>query len=721
MDIVSNENNLSPLQERIKEYSALEANKGGEILIASGWIQSEYFKRLFPEAVVADLAKKGIRIRILLRVGTPTDLKISDMGLFRFIETLKGKGVGATLRYSTHHHAKMYVVGKDYVMIGSFNLTSGGFGDDTREGRNPEAGIATTAKSEVKAAIARFEAMWNKANTLSDSLAGFVANESEDSGFWMIGVRELPAGMFVQTKVGDRIILGKVERSLRYRPDFFGADRESILGNPFIFEQFGLEKPIRAAGSINPIALNGIAIAGNIDAQLDVARVKAIRSIKRQSDGSITYEACSLPPPVGGEVQEADPSLFATMFDPAACTMPYAELRDNRGIAASFAPGPMLAMHSAILGATGSGKSHFMKRYLYNFLIPYNDATWKGRLIVIDTHGEYGEYFKSAQIPYTTIEIGSGDKVNFDTPLVETMDDLVELFDFKPDRKLKKRISETLANRASLDQESFIRILEEASSDDARLDMMKFTAEKLDTDDDSGIPDEYTKEFKKASEKIAVIKSIFDPKRRATATANVQKELADKLLKGYGYAAAETPVERIVAAIRRNGIRFEHLDFLSQIRKPGLYCLDLRLNNDREIRQAVVGELMGQTFTEAMRTGKFNSLFIVDEAQNYAPQGEGKSVPSKRAMRTIASEGRKFRVGLMIATQRPAYVDKDVLAQCNSQAIFRLINNLDIGQIENCVEGISEIDLAQLPNFVAGEALFTGVAMTMPVRVRVGG
>ena len=74
----------------------------------------------------------------------------------------------------------------------------------------------------------------------------------------------------------------------------------------------------------------------------------------------------------------------------------------------------------------------------------------------------------------------------------------------------------------------------------------------------------------------------------------------------------------------------------------------------------------------------------------------------------------------MIATQRPAYVDKDVLAQCNSQAIFRLINNLDIAKVENTVEGISKVDLEQLPNFVTGEALLTRVAMTMPVGVRVG-
>lgn len=720
MEILSNENNLSPLRERIAEFAADDASKGGEILVASGWIQSEYFKRLFPDTVVADLAKRGIGLRVLLRVGSPTDLKISDVALFRFIEALKRRGVSASFRFSSHHHAKLYVVGKAYAMLGSFNLTSGGFGDDDRAGRNPEAGVSTTAKGEVKAAIERFEAMWDKASALADSLAGFVANESDDAGFWVIGVRELPAGMFVQTRVGDRIVLGKVERSLRYRSDFFDADRESIMANPFIFEQFGIAKPEKVAGSINPAALNGIATAGNIDAQLEIGRVKAIRSIERRADGSLGYEASSLPPPVGGEVHAADPSLFGAMFDPAACAKPYAELRDNRGVAVSFSPEPMLAMHSAVLGATGSGKSHFIKRYLSNFLVPYNDATWKGRIVVVDTHGEYGNYFKGAGLPYTPLELGSGDKVNFDTPLVETVEDFAELFDFKPDRKLKRRIVDALSGPEKLDQESFVSILEEAASDEARLDAMKYVAAVLDAEGDPDVAEELVKDFTKARDRIARVKTVFDARRRQASIVNVQKDLADKVLKGYGYGSSETPVQKVIATIRRDGIRFNRLDFLAQLKKPGLYCLDLRQTSDREIRQAVVGELMTQSFDAAKSGGKFKTLFVVDEAQNYAPQGEGKSVPSKRAMRVIASEGRKFGVGLMIATQRPAYVDKDVLAQCNSQAIFRLINNLDIGQVENTVEGISKVDLEQLPNFVAGEALFTGVAMSMPVRVRVG-
>lgn len=721
MDIVSNENNLAPLMERIAQYAAQDTSKNGEILIASGWIQSEYFKRLFPETVVAGLVDRKIKLRVLLRVGTPTDLKISDIGLFRFIMAIRAKGVDVNLRYSAHHHAKLYVVGKAYAMLGSFNLTSGGFGDELREGRNPEAGVATVAKGEVNAAIARFEEMWAKASQLADSLVGFVANESDDSGFWLIGVRELPAGMFVQTRVDGRIVLGKIERSLRYRSDFFDAARESIMSNPFIFERFGMPKPTDEPGAINPAALNGIASAGNVEAQLEIARVKAIRCIEQLPGGSLRFEANSLPPPVGGEVHSADPALFGAMFNPAASEKSYATLRDNRDIAVSFAPEPMLAMHSAVLGATGSGKSHFMKRYLSNFLVPYNETTWKGRIVIVDTHGEYGEALTSAGLSFSSLDLGPGEKINFDTPLVESLEDFIDIFEIKPDRKLKKRINEALADPKKLDKESFIKILRESASDDARLDVMKYVATVLESGDDEDIPEEYAKDFKKAREKIDQVKSIFDAKRRTATIEHVKKDLADKILKSYGYGAAETPIDKVIATIERNGIRFERLDFLSQLKKPGLYLLDLRQTSERVIRQAVVGELMSQVFNEAKRTGKFNTLFIVDEAQNYAPQGEGKGIPSKRAMHVIASEGRKFRVGLMVATQRPAYVEKDILAQCNSQAIFRLINNLDIAQVENAVEGISTVDLEQLPNFVAGEALFTGVAMTMPVRVRVSG
>ncbi len=72
-----------------------------------------------------------------------------------------------------------------------------------------------------------------------------------------------------------------------------------------------------------------------------------------------------------------------------------------------------------------------------------------------------------------------------------------------------------------------------------------------------------------------------------------------------------------------------------------------------------------------------------------------------------------------MVSQRPAYVSKDVLAQCNSQAIFRLINPNDLNAVEATVEGISKEELFKLPNYELGQCIFTGVAIQEPVVVKV--
>lgn len=155
----------------------------------------------------------------------------------------------------------------------------------------------------------------------------------------------------------------------------------------------------------------------------------------------------------------------------------------------------------------------------------------------------------------------------------------------------------------------------------------------------------------------------------------------------------------------------------------GLYRLDLTTVDEASVRQNIVGDLMQEVFVKAKKNpkegGSFKTLFIVDEAQNYAAEIASGKISSKKWMKTIASEGRKFGVGLIIMTQRTAYVAKDVLSQCSFQAIFRLINKSDIDQVAGTVEGIGEYDLLQLPQFTAGQALFTGVGMQMPMRVRV--
>ncbi|KAF5411453.1 MAG: ATP-binding protein [Euryarchaeota archaeon] len=97
-------------------------------------------------------------------------------------------------------------------------------------------------------------------------------------------------------------------------------------------------------------------------------------------------------------------------------------------------------------------------------------------------------------------------------------------------------------------------------------------------------------------------------------------------------------------------------------------------------------------------------MLIIEEAHNYCPEkGFGKTA-STDILRTIASEGRKFGLGMMVVTQRPARIDKNILSQCNTQIILKVTNPNDLQAIRKGLEGISveaEDEVKRLPPGVA--------------------
>ncbi|MGH2760149.1 MAG: helicase HerA domain-containing protein, partial [Actinomycetota bacterium] len=108
---------------------------------------------------------------------------------------------------------------------------------------------------------------------------------------------------------------------------------------------------------------------------------------------------------------------------------------------------------------------------------------------------------------------------------------------------------------------------------------------------------------------------------------------------------------------------------------PGLNVLDASGVEGLEARSVVVAAALDEVYWSAVR-GEGEWLVALDEAQNYVPEQQtgllARVRPSFEAAFRIASEGRKFGVGLVVASQRPARVHKDVLSQCNSHLVFRL-------------------------------------------------
>lgn len=108
-------------------------------------------------------------------------------------------------------------------------------------------------------------------------------------------------------------------------------------------------------------------------------------------------------------------------------------------------------------------------------------------------------------------------------------------------------------------------------------------------------------------------------------------------------------------------------------------------------------------------------MFVLEEAHAYCPDSE--NTVCKKAISTISSEGRKFGLGLMLISQRPAKIDGNVLGRCGMHVIHKVTNPNDLKTIASSLEGFSvgmEQEISSLP---MGTALVMGAGIPTPVLV----
>jgi DNA helicase HerA-like ATPase len=117
--------------------------------------------------------------------------------------------------------------------------------------------------------------------------------------------------------------------------------------------------------------------------------------------------------------------------------------------------------------------------------------------------------------------------------------------------------------------------------------------------------------------------------------------------------------------------------------------------------------------------GEFPVVLVLEEAQNYireSRKSEEDSI-SKEVFERIAREGRKFGLGLVVASQRPSEMSKTVLSQCNSFIVHRLQNPEDLRYFREIVPGIYGQLLDQLPALAPRTALVLGECVQAPALV----
>ncbi len=156
----------------------------------------------------------------------------------------------------------------------------------------------------------------------------------------------------------------------------------------------------------------------------------------------------------------------------------------------------------------------------------------------------------------------------------------------------------------------------------------------------------------------------------------------------------------------------------NEIIQPGR-CSIINLKGiSPDVQQIIVYKLMKDLFG-LRKKEKIPPFFVViEEAHNYCPERSfGEAVCSK-ILRTVASEGRKFGLGLCVVSQRPARVDKSVLSQCTTQIIMKVTNPNDLKAVSKSVEGITAESEDEIRNLPIGTALVAGI-VDMPLFVNI--
>jgi hypothetical protein len=156
------------------------------------------------------------------------------------------------------------------------------------------------------------------------------------------------------------------------------------------------------------------------------------------------------------------------------------------------------------------------------------------------------------------------------------------------------------------------------------------------------------------------------------------------------------------------------------VKEGKLTIVDLKEANP-EVQQIVVFKLAKELFN-ARKYGKIPEFFLVlEEAHTFCPERGLGEVASSKILRTIASEGRKFGLGLCIISQRPAKVDKNVLSQCSTQLILKVTNPNDIRAIMDSVEGIELGTREEIKDLPVGIGMVVGVTeqpLVVDIRIR---
>ncbi len=379
---------------------------------------------------------------------------------------------------------------------------------------------------------------------------------------------------------------------------------------------------------------------------------------------------------------ECPPSTWEPVFEPSeeelkeffrprsgdnALLVTIGHVSKHKDIPVKIDLGEIAKGHAFICGMTRSGKSTFV----VNLAISAMRLKPRPRIIIIDRRGEYSvlsEYgalifdYRSFLPRPRDIEPGLLAEILADLLGVPGGDKTIRDYIGEVVRKIRKDMSEGVD--------------------------VDFTPEALE---------DYVERLSRAKESTKERLRLYLNRRRLSRILLLDRERPS-------YDIVEVIKEHPLVVIDLStdpNIIYQHLTVAKMIRRVVRYAIE-----------------------RARRKEPFAAIFVIEEAQYIAPEkglkievGEPEKIGADKALVEGVSQAGGYNVGFIIMTQRPAYVMKSVISQCNTILCFRLRNPNDQDTISRYTEYGGDRLTTYMPGLADFEGILCGMASTIPFPV----
>ncbi len=344
----------------------------------------------------------------------------------------------------------------------------------------------------------------------------------------------------------------------------------------------------------------------------------------------------------------------------------YIGLLDGQTVRVNLDANNLVQKHCSILAKTGAGKS-------YTGGVILEELLDKGvPLLIIDPHGEYA-----------TLKLPNDDKPSS-----------FERYGITPKGYASQVTVYTPANKVLNPSADYLFRLNGINLSIKELSQF-FSDER--SQNETGILFEAVSKLKVEKQNYTIDDIIFEV--------------------GQNKSKAKWNVINKLETLRETGILADKATTIHDLVQDGKASIIDMKGVNPDLQAMIVAKLCADIFDARKLNTVPPCMLVIEEAHNFCPEKGFERTVSTDILRTIASEGRKFGLGLMVVSQRPARVDKNILSQCNTQIIMKVTNPKDLKAISKGLEGIGSDVEDDIKSLSPGVAMIVSTYIERPILV----